>query len=256
MSEFTLFACFVLALVALFLWLSLQAQRRDAYIRGFTLPPGLFEKLRKRHPHLTLKDCQLVAHGLRQYFLTHLKSGRRHVSMPSQVVDDLWHEFILYTKNYDAFCRKAFGRFFHHTPAIVLGSDRQGNAGLRRCWWHACRDENINPRAPTRLPLLFALDAKLQIPDGFHYLADCAGVRRMGADGKPAEKDARQGATYCGGDFSSSDFDGGTDGLGDGTGADGGHGGHGSGDGGHSGGGGDGDGGSGCGGGGCGGGGD
>jgi hypothetical protein len=218
MAVFALFACIVLALVALSLALRLQAQRRDAYIRGFTLPPGLFEKLRKRHPDLTLKDCQLVAHGLRQYFLTHLKSGRRHVSMPSQVVDDLWHEFILYTKNYDAFCRKAFGRFFHHTPAVVLGSDRQGNAGLRRCWWHACRDENINPRAPTRLPLLFALDAKLGIPGGFRYLADCAGVRRLGADGKPAGNDPGSGASYCGGDFSNADFDGGTDGFGDGDG--------------------------------------
>jgi hypothetical protein len=251
MSVFALFACLVLAVIAMSLWRHLQARRRDAYIRSFTLPPGLFDQLRKRHPRLSLKDCQLVAQGLRQYFLTHLKSGRRQVSMPSQVVDDLWHEFILYTKNYDAFCRKAFGRFFHHTPAIVLGSDRPGNAGLRRCWWHACRDENINPRAPTRLPLLFALDAKLEIPDGFRYFADCEGVRRMGADGKPLAKDAGKGATYCGGDFSSSAFDGGTDGFGDAGSADGGHG---SGDGG---GGGDGgDGGSGCGGGGCGGGGD
>jgi len=40
--------------------------------------------------------------GLRQFFLAHLKSGRRYVSMPSQVADGLWHEFILFTKNYDA----------------------------------------------------------------------------------------------------------------------------------------------------------
>jgi hypothetical protein len=155
-----------------------------------------------------LKDCQLVAHGLRQFFLAHLKSGRKFVAMPSQVVDDLWHEFILYTKNYDAYCGKAFGRFLHHTPAVVLTNNRKKNEGLRRCWWFVCREENINPRAPTRLPLLFALDSKLRIPNGFSYLPDCKGVRREGSLGDGS-------TSYCGGDFSSDSFDGGTDGLSD-----------------------------------------
>lgn len=187
------------------------ALRREAYIREAELPRGLFEKLRATHPDLTLKDCQLVGQGLRQFFLAHLKSGRKFVSMPSQVVDDLWHEFILYTRNYDDYCRKAFGRFLHHTPAVVLGSERQQNEGLRRCWWYACREERINPRAPTRLPLLFALDAKLRSPGGFVYVPDCRGVRRADAGGS---------TPYCGGDFADASFDGGSEGLGDG-GADG-----------------------------------
>lgn len=159
------------------------AQRREAFIRHAELPKGLFERLQKRHPDLSLKDCQLVAHGLRQFFLAHLKSGRRFVSMPSQVVDDLWHEYILYTKNYDRFCRQAFGRFLHHTPAVVLGRAQQGNAGLRRCWWYACKEENINPRAATRLPLLFALDSKLGIPGDF---ATSRIASRCGARTSPA----------------------------------------------------------------------
>jgi len=187
------------------------ALRREDYIRHAELPRGLFDKLRAKHPQLTLKDCQLVAHGLRQFFLAHLKSGRRFVAMPSQVVDDLWHEFILYTRNYEHFCRLAFGRFMHHTPAVVLGSARQQNEGLRRCWWQVCREENINPNAPTRLPLLFALDAKLNIPNGFVYVPDCSGVRRAGADGSSSGS-----TTYCGGHFSDPSIDGGTAGLGDG----------------------------------------
>jgi hypothetical protein len=175
----------------------------------------LFEKLAARHPQLTLKDCQLVARGLRQFFLAYLKSGRKFVSMPSQVADDLWHEFILYTKNYQAFCKQAFGRFLHHTPAAVLGSQQQSNAGLRRCWWHVCRDENINPSKPTRLPLLFALDTKLNIVNGFRYAADCEarGAHRLAG--------AQGGIVYCGGDFGSAGFDGGTDGFGDAASGDG-----------------------------------
>jgi hypothetical protein len=192
----------------------------------------LFERLRHHHPHLTVKDCQLVAHGLRQFFLAHLRSGRRYVSMPSQVVDDLWHELILYTKNYQSICQKAFGRFLHHTPAVVLGGSQRGSEGLRRCWRYACVEENINPRAPTRLPLLFALDAKLEIPNGFRYVANCDGVRAEGARGDGS-------SPYCGADLSSSGSDGGSDGSGSDGGGDGGDGG-----------------GDGCGGGGCGGGGD
>lgn len=195
----------LLTIALAFMWRTLRNARRVAYIRTFPLPAGLFDRLRKTRPELTLKDCQLVSQALRQFFMAYLKSRRRFVAMPSQVADDLWHEFILYTKNYELFCKHAFGQFLHHTPAVVLSTAHQNNAGLRRCWWHTCRDENINPRDPTRLPLLFALDAKLKIVDGFRYVADCDSVRRQGADGS--------GAVYCGGDFSNPSFDGGTDGF-------------------------------------------
>ena len=214
---------FLLLIACLVLWQVQRRLKRQAYIRSFEFPPGLFDQLRKQHPALTLKECQLVAQGLRQFFMAYLRSGRQPVSMPSQVADDLWHAFILYTKHYQTFCQRAFGRFLHHTPAIVLGGAAAGNVGLRRCWWHACREENINPRAPTRLPLLFALDAKLKIPNGFRYVADCASVRRQGDPGTSTA------AVYCGGDFSSSSVDGGTDGFGDGGGGGGGGGGEGGG---------------------------
>ncbi len=113
---------FVLTIAALVIWQIRLFFRREAFIRTFVLPKGLYDNLRAKHPALSLKECQLVARGLRQFFLTHLKSGRKHVAMPSQVVDDLWHEFILYTRNYQQFCDKAFERFFHHTPAAVMGA--------------------------------------------------------------------------------------------------------------------------------------
>jgi hypothetical protein len=91
----------------------------------------------------------------------------------------------------------------------VLSRDRQNNSGLRRVWWYSCKEENINPRAATRLPLLFALDAKLGIADGFVYAPDCKRAR--------SSSDAGAGASvvYCGGDFADSSFDGSTDGFGD-----------------------------------------
>ena len=99
---------------------------------------------------------------------------------------------------------------------MVLSANQTDNAGLRRCWWHCCKEENINPNKPTRPPLLFALDAKLGVAGGFHYAPDCKALRAAGSG------DASGAAVYCGGDFSSGSFDGGTDGLGDGSGCGGG----------------------------------
>lgn len=201
-------------------WLTL---RRADYIRTFRWPRGLLQRLEKHHPVFERKDSALVSRGLRQFFLAYLMSGKRNVSMPSQVADDLWHEFILYTREYDAFCRRAFGGFLHHTPAVVLSEHRKGNEGLRRVWWYCCKYDNIDPVKPTRLPLLFALDSKLNIPNGFVYQPDCEELRKNGS-----------GAAYCGGDFSDSSVDGSSAGFGDGDSSHGGsHGGDGaSGDGG------------------------
>ena len=183
--------------------------RREAFIRGYTFPKGLFDKLAKARPELAFRDIALTSHALRQFFLAYLRSGRRDVSMPSQVADDLWHEFILYTRNYEVFCRQAFGGFLHHTPAVALSASRDGNAGLRRTWWWCCREENIDPRRPSRLPLLFALDGKLGIADGFRYKADCGQ--------RPGQVAGDDGAAtiYCGTSFGDPTFDGSSDGFGD-----------------------------------------
>jgi hypothetical protein len=196
--------------VAYNVWKKARHLRRAELIRTYRWPRGLLNKLAEKHPDLARKDSALVSRGLRQFFIAYLMSGNKYVSMPSQIADDLWHEFILYTREYQDFCRRAFGGFLHHTPAVVLDPARRtSNEGLRRVWWYTCKYENIDPRNPSRLPLLFALDAKLNVPNGFHYQADCQGVRRQGAT-----------AVYCGGDFASGSVDGSTAGFGEGAGSD------------------------------------
>lgn len=226
MALFLVFLCLLLLAVLVGVRMRLVALRRERFIREYSLPRGLFAKLRQQHPALDDKQVQLVARALRQFFIAYLRGGRQPVSMPSQVVDDLWHEFILHTRHYEAFCRQAFGRFLHHTPAAVLGSERASNAGLRRCFWQACREENIDPRAPTRLPLLFAIDAKLGVPGGFHYALDCRRLRSPGGSGGETSVGV---VVHCAADFGSADVDGSTDGWGDGGSGDGGDGGDGGG---------------------------
>ena len=36
---------------------------------------------------------------------------------PSKVVDECWHEMILFTRSYHDFCHQFHGRFIHHEPS-------------------------------------------------------------------------------------------------------------------------------------------
>ena len=96
----------------------------------------------------------------------------------------------------------------HHTPTEALGKKSDRNDGLRRAWFWACRDEAINPRAPTRLPLLFALDAKLAIAGGFRYVPDCSDIARK------SDQNGDSSGAYCGGSFSDGSTSGDADGFG------------------------------------------
>ncbi len=162
-------------------------------VRRHPLPPHLSGKLREIYPHLDEAQVQQVERGLRQFFLASAMAHGRFVAMPSKVVDAMWHEFILHTRAYERFCRQAFGRMLHHTPAEALAADPdradKNFQGLRRAWVWSCRDEGIDPRTPQRLPTLFALDATLAIPGGYRYVPDC---RLLGTD---------RGTTHCGTSF-------------------------------------------------------
>ena len=78
-------------------------------------------------------------------------------------------------------CARALGRFLNHTPAEAMRSPTDAQEGLRRTWFQSCRYERLDPKAATRLPLLFALDAELGIADGFHYALDCRAALASGA---------------------------------------------------------------------------
>jgi len=181
-------------------------------IRQHVFPASLLRKLRDHHPQLDEKDSFLVARALRQYFLIHAQMGPQAlIGMPSKVVDDLWHEFILDTRAYAAFCDRAFGHFFHHVPASSTPRGTDIDASLRCTWVMACREENINPDRPLRLPLLFAIDAKLGIEAGQSY--------NLKAMIRPGDSASGCGGLACGGGGSSSDGGGSGGGGGDGGGS-------------------------------------
>lgn len=58
---------------------------------------------------------KLVNEAKRFLIMGALNTGQR-ASMLSEEVDELWHTFILFTQDYDKFCKETLGKFVHHIP--------------------------------------------------------------------------------------------------------------------------------------------
>jgi hypothetical protein len=181
-----------------------RRKARERFIQQAALPQFLKSKLREAYPHLSGKDAELAELGLRHFFLACLHHKGQFTAMPSQAVDVLWHEFILHTQAYQVWCKQALGYFLHHTPAEVLGKSAKRNDGLRRIWHWACQQEQIDPRSPAYLPVLFAIDNRLRIPDGFHYVPDC----KTRLNPKEIDVSASVGMAHCGTSFSDGSYSG------------------------------------------------
>ncbi len=149
--------------------LSKQKRRINTYV----FPKSIKSKLVEKYSNLSEQQVGLIIYGLREYFHLCHSAGNKMVSMPSQAVDSAWHEFILFTKKYETFCDKAFGRFLHHVPAEAMTSPTIAQKGIKTAWKICCTRENIQPKSSHRLPLLFALDALLDVSDGFKYSLNC-----------------------------------------------------------------------------------
>jgi len=52
-------------------------------------------------------------------------TDRKSVITPTNAIDQGWHEFIMFTKDYTLFCKEYFGIFIHHNP--FTRSDRLNN---------------------------------------------------------------------------------------------------------------------------------
>jgi len=207
------FGLFIIVAVVFFSAIAIRNRsiflERENFIRRYTFSSDIFAKVKEKYPELEEKDFFLVARALRQFFVIYLRGNKQSIGMPSKVVDIMWHEFILDTRAYIAFCKKSFGGYFHHIPSSSSQNGVAIATDMKRTLRLAFLEENINPVHPTRLPLLFAIDEKLGIPEGNFYKLP-----------KPSEVASGNGVGSCGaiacGGSSCSSGDGGGGGCGGG----------------------------------------
>lgn len=130
---YIIIAIAIIAVIAKFLHRGGQNKQLD-FIDNYQFHPAIRKKVAAKHPQLNDSQLDLVFDGLRDYFHICNKANRKMVSMPSQVVDDAWHELILFTRAYQQYCNKALGRYLHHTPAEAMDSPTFAQEGIKRAW--------------------------------------------------------------------------------------------------------------------------
>ena len=210
MFKIVILIAVLITLFATLFWLArhLQAEQhaqRARFIAEYRFPAALVRKYSEEHPNLGLLEVRKVFEGLRQYFLACLLAQRGaiapSVGMPSKAVDDAWHDFILVTRDYQAFCRQAFGSYLHHTPDGMMGVPMRD--ALANTLHHMSKPLPGAAAWATvgAVPLLFAMDRELGVPDG--HLHDAESLASLETARYSLERQGRGIAAGggCGGSF-------------------------------------------------------
>lgn len=94
--------------------------------------PDLIERLIQKF-ELTRDQAEDAFMGMKQYlYLAGTRGGG--LSPQSEIVDEAWHNFMLFSLDYQKFCMGYFGRFIHHQPfnaAKRAASNGQGSRNTK-----------------------------------------------------------------------------------------------------------------------------
>ncbi|MFD1260000.1 glycine-rich domain-containing protein [Entomomonas asaccharolytica] len=157
-------------------------QQRLILINNYVFTENVLNSFRKYYPQLDNVVVSQVIEQLKNYFIIVLtathdntlqKLPKPILGMPSRVVDDLWHVFILDSRIYMAFCKQCFGFYLHHNSAdanVAYQRKQTINDQLYTTWVYAGQLENKgNLMMVDTFPMLFQIDDVLNIPQGFSY---------------------------------------------------------------------------------------
>ena len=221
------------AVLGVGVWLSLRrrqtGQTRAAYINTYQFPATLRGKLALKYTHLTSEQLDLVLLAVRQYFQACLEADAvqrsRSVGMPSKVVDDVWHDFMLMSREYTAFCAKAFGGYLHHAPDAEMNVSMSTALGNTLQAIKARKGTATGVALLGGIPLLFAIDSALAIEGGFKHDAQTIAAieakrsaANQAAGGNCGSGGVSSGGDNCGISTGCGQADGGSGGGGDGGG--------------------------------------
>jgi hypothetical protein len=83
--------------------------------------PYLVEKLLKDSIVDSEEEARALFREVKRYLvLTTVDTSRSH-EMASLLIDEVWHQFVLFTGAYMAYCRTFFGHYLPHAPANAPG---------------------------------------------------------------------------------------------------------------------------------------
>lgn len=79
--------------------------------------PYLIEKLLKDHVVESAEEGSALFTEVKRYLVLNQIDRTKAWKMYSLRVDEVWHQFVLFTVEYYTFCDKYFGHYAHHAPS-------------------------------------------------------------------------------------------------------------------------------------------
>ena len=138
------------------------------------------KRVQLAYPQATPTELALLKKSFESY-LASVKMWGPHssVAMPSQSVDEVWHQALLHSQFYERLCFSQVGWFVHHVPGPLPGSQSLRTASdidlelsaLARAWVGACTYEGFHWEDGV-MPSLFSVDRLLNIKEGIRFSRD------------------------------------------------------------------------------------
>ena len=150
-------------------------EKRRKFAARYQLPEGIEVGLLESYPGL--QDLTIALRGLREWLRIQVGAPKEPMGMPSKAVGVLWRSFTLDTAAYRDFCRGALGPGCRRRMNKTLLLEDQPLTGvpIARTFALASRDQGIQIPQVLALPVLFTVDAQLEIPDGQWWTLNCGG---------------------------------------------------------------------------------
>ncbi|MFS0725819.1 hypothetical protein [Paenibacillus sp. 1P07SE] len=108
------------------------------------------ERLQQRQPELSDTEWQWRWHEQKRFLL--MAALLRRVEMYSAQVDEVWHEMLMFTMEYQKMCERFCGRMIHHAPhsgtPLVAGAAQQLVPSAERAWFDWVYGELFGPENP------------------------------------------------------------------------------------------------------------
>lgn len=91
--------------------------------------PYLIEKLVKDRVVASAAEGEALFREVKRYFLLSRSDRSRIWEMHSLRIDEVWHQFVLFTRQYIGFCERYYGAYLSHSPSNAPESPKR-NPGL------------------------------------------------------------------------------------------------------------------------------
>jgi len=113
----------------IFAGLTVKTTDSLSHLEKYQIPYGVIERLRQKEPFNKMTEIQIkeLVDEFKKFVaivIINYEKGKK-IEMVSELVDELWHTFILFTNDYRKFCDTTVGEYIHHDPN-VNAEDRNG----------------------------------------------------------------------------------------------------------------------------------